>query len=191
MKRTDRKEIAVLLWEIFTDMELPLLKKLPKDTLIEIVTEAMLDPTYRYGVSRGLVYEQDGEIAGVIYGYPAEDEPMLDEAFQQILKAHGFNSDEKLFVDREAFANEWYIDSIVVNHSFRGLGIGTKLMDAMCAHVTSIGHTVVGLNVDIANPKAKKLYASLGFKEAGIVTISGHQYEHMSKNLLNEYVETK
>ena len=53
----DAAEIAALLWEIFEDMELSLLKKIQKDKILEMVAEAVADPAYRYGFTRGIVYE--------------------------------------------------------------------------------------------------------------------------------------
>ncbi|MDQ0225790.1 GNAT family N-acetyltransferase [Metabacillus niabensis] len=178
----DGKEIATLLWEIFEDMELSLLKKISKDKLIEMVAEAVCDPTYRYGFKRGLIYELNGEIAGIIFGYPAADELIIDEPFKKVLIKYGYDPNEKLFVDREAFPNEWYIDSIVVNQKYRGMGIGSILLEEMGRIAIEKGYRTIGLNVDIANPKAKKLYSRLGYKKVANTVISGHQYEHMCKS---------
>lgn len=179
----DSLEIAKLLWVIFEDMELPLLKKISKDKLLNMVAQSVTDPTYRFGFKRGLVYELNGEIAGVIFGYPAEDEPIIDEPFRNVLIKNGFDPNENLFIDKETLPDEWYIDSVVVNQKFRGLGIGSALLNEMSQTAMRAGYHTIGLNVDLANPKAKKLYSSLGYKKVADIVISGHQYEHMCKNL--------
>ncbi|MBD3107553.1 GNAT family N-acetyltransferase [Bacillus sp. AGMB 02131] len=181
--KKEGKEIVTLLWEIFEEMELPLLEKIHKDTLTNMIAEAFLDPNYRYSYKHGLVYEVDGEIAGVIYGYPAEVEQLIDQPFQDILLKNGYHPEEILFVDRETFPNEWYIDSLVVKDTHRGLGIGSLLIEEMSRLAKSEGYQTVGLNVDLANPKAKELYSKLQFKKVGDIVISGHQYDHMQKTL--------
>ncbi|MFC5731819.1 GNAT family N-acetyltransferase [Cytobacillus gottheilii] len=183
IKAEDSMEIAVLLWEIFEDMELPLLQEIPQLKLMEMVAEAAKDPSYRYGVNRGLVYEHNGEIAGAIFGYPALEELSIDEPFRKVLQKHGFNPDKSLFIDQEALPNEWYLDSIVVNKAYRGMGIGTLLLKAMCQTASDAGFERIGLNVDVANPKAKKLYSSIGFIKVADITLSGHHYEHLCKPL--------
>lgn len=179
----DGKEIANLLWEIFVDMELPLLRKISKDKLLEMVAEAVVEPTYRFGFKRGLIYELEGEIAGIIFGYPAVEEPIIDKPFGDILKMHGYNPMENLFLDRETFPNEWYLDSIVVKKKFRGMGIGSILLAEMERMALNSGFHTIGLNVDISNPKAKKLYSILGYMKKADIIISGHHYEHMCKTL--------
>ncbi|MEK9197118.1 GNAT family N-acetyltransferase [Ureibacillus sp. FSL E2-3493] len=181
--QNDRMEIAKLLWVIFEDMELPLLKKISKNKLLEMVAESVADPTYRFGFKRGLVYEVNGEIAGIIFGYPAEDEPIIDEPFRNVLLKNGFDPNDNLFVDKETLPDEWYIDSVVVNGKFRGMGIGSALLNEMSKTALDAGYHTIGLNVDMANPKARKLYANLGYKKVADLVISDHQYEHMCKTL--------
>lgn len=183
IKTNDTTEIAALLWEIFEDMELPLLEEIPQHKLIEMVAEAAKDPFYRYGFNRGLVYEYNGEIAGAIFGYPASDEHGIDHSFTNVLQKHGYDPAKNLFIDLEALPNEWYLDSIVVNKKYRGMGIGTALLEAMCQTAADAGFHQIGLNVDVANPKAKKLYSNIGFKKVADIVLSGHQYEHMCKPL--------
>lgn len=187
----DAAEIAALLWEIFEDMELSLLEKIPKNKLLEMVAEAVAEPVYRYGFTRGIVYEINGEIAGVSFGYPSVDEPFIDEPFRNVLLKNGYNENEKLFVDKEAFPDEWYLDSIVVNQKYRGLGIGSALLGEMDQMALKAGYNTIGLNVDIANPNAKKLYSSIGYKKAAEIVLSGHRYEHLCKTLTDTLTKVK
>ena len=77
--------------------------------------------------------------------------------------------------------NEWYLDTISVDERFRGMGIGSKLLDALPEVAKASGKQALGLNVDFDNPGARKLYASKGFKDVTTMTISGHLYNHMQK----------
>lgn len=81
--------------------------------------------------------------------------------------------------------NEWYLDTISVDERFRGMGIGSKLLDALPEVAKASGKQALGLNVDFDNPGARKLYASKGFKDVTTMTISGHLYNHMQKKCKN------
>ena len=91
--------------------------------------------------------------------------------------------DVQMFVDPEAFPNEWYLDSIAVDERFRGQGIGSKLLTAVDRLATHEGQKVIGLNVDKGNPNAKRLYLRDGFEDVGEITISGHLYDHMQRKV--------
>lgn len=48
--------------------------------------------------------------------------------------------------------NEWYLDTISVDERFRGMGIGSKLLDALPEVAKASGKQALGLNVDFDNP---------------------------------------
>lgn len=81
--KEDGEAIAPLILVILKDMELPLLEIIPEKTLLAVLAEAVADPTYRYGYQRGLVYEDNGHVAGIAFGYPNEDEPIIDEPLKK------------------------------------------------------------------------------------------------------------
>lgn len=178
-KKEDGIQIAKLLMVIFKDMELPFIKEHGEDKTIEVLLDAMDDPTYRYGYDRGIVKVIDGEIAGAAFGYSAEDESAIDQPLNKSLLEHGIDDSEELFTDPEVLPNEWYLDSISVNENYRGQGIGTELLEALPLLAERENKNIIGLNVDKTNPKAKKLYAREGFEAVGEMTISGHVYDHM------------
>ena len=181
--KEDGQVIAPLILVILKDMELPLLDIVSEEDLLAILSEAVSEPTYRYGYERGIVYEVNGEIAGVAFGYPNEDEPQIDVPLKKILKKFGVPEDTQLFIDLETMSDEWYLDSISVNEAYRGTGIGTKLLDALPEVAKREGKKVIGLNVDQKNPEAKKLYTRKGFNKVGEMMLSGHLYEHMHKKV--------
>ncbi|MFV0557767.1 MAG: GNAT family N-acetyltransferase [Enterococcus sp.] len=183
IRATDHPEIATLLLVIFADMELPFLQKYGREMTRAVLMRAMADPNYRYGNHRGIVVELHGEIAGVAFGYPAQDEPLIDTASEAAFRQLELDTQTTFFTDSETFANEWYLDSICVAQKFRGQGIGSKLLAAIEKLVTRDDEQILGLNVDYANPKAKKLYERQGFQVVGTKVISGHLYEHMQKKI--------
>lgn len=180
--KEDGIEIANLVLIILKDMGLPFVAEMGDEKTIEVLAEAVKDPTYRYGYTRGLVKEIDGKIAGIAFGYPSEDEKIIDQGFSQALKQLGM-ADQKLFTDPETFPDEWYLDTICVNQAFRGKGVGSELLDALPRLAKKEQKQKIGLCVDQGNPDAQRLYERKGFQVVGEQIISGHQYNHMQKEL--------
>lgn len=169
---------------IFNDMELAVYDEL---TVTEVqkawqIAVRQSDKS-RYHYSRAIVAkDNEGLVLGVLFGYPDTDEPILDEAVQNVL-ADKYSYHRWLFSDSEVFENEWYIDSIVVASYARGQGIGKALIAAASNHAQQEGHQLIGLNVDDSNPRAQKLYERSGFKAVGRLKIGAHVYTHMQKQL--------
>lgn len=176
----DGYEIAELVYVILNDMQLPFLKRRPKEKTLLLLKEAIKDPSYRYGFKRGMVKEVDGKVAGIAFGYPATDEEAIDRPFATVLQQHGL-PDEKLFTDPECFPDEWYLDTICVGEKFRGYGIGSELLDGVVLKARKTGAKRIGLCVDHQNPKAQKLYERKGFEVVGEQILSKHRYHHMQK----------
>ncbi|MDO6688089.1 MULTISPECIES: GNAT family N-acetyltransferase [unclassified Agarivorans] len=66
--------------------------------------------------------------------------------------------------ERKASAKTLVMDGIVVAEEYRGLGLGSMLLDKMVEHATELGFERVRLDVIDSNPRAKKLYLAKGFK---------------------------
>ena len=124
--------------------------------------------------------EIDGEVAGIAFGYLAEEEERIDLPLSDALKSLGL-PEARIFVDLETYPNEWYLDTIVVNEKFRGYGVGTELLEAVNRAAKEAGADKVGLCVDFANPKAQQLYKRQGFEIVGKQILSGHDYYHMQR----------
>lgn len=57
-----------------------------------------------------------------------------------------------------------HIDPIVVSEEARGLGVGTRLLEATAEYARMLKKSKVVLEVVDTNPRAKKLYEKMGFK---------------------------
>lgn len=182
-RKEDAEALAPLIMVILEDMELEVFKEYSKETIEELLVEGIQTETYRYSYRHAHVCMRDGEIAGVVFGYRGEKEPVIDEPLIDILEAKGLNSDSRLFIEKETFAGEWYLDSLVTAEKFRGRGVGTELLDALGEFAKEDGEEIIGLNCDQSNAGAQKLYEKMGFKKTGEVTISGHEYNHMQKQV--------
>ena len=182
-KISDAEQVVPLIMIILKDMELPFLLKYGEEKVTTVLKKGFMTETYRYSYKRALVVEEEGEILGVAFGYNESEESTIDDPLFPILKEEGIGEAEKMFTDKEAFENEWYLDSIAVRSDQRGKGIGALLLNALPEFARSQGADKLGLSVDDANPRAKKLYMREGFEEVGRKTISGHLYDHMQKRI--------
>lgn len=130
----------------------------------------------QYFYANVLIAEVDGEPAGAIVGY---DGALLDVLREKTLSIiYKDRSRPENFPD-ETEPGEFYIDSIGVLPRFRGLGIGRKLVQHICAHAFEKGHKVVGLIVDKENLNAEKLYTSIGFTRVGTKMFFNHEMWHL------------
>ena len=79
----------------------------------------------------------------------------------------------------ETSAGELYLDSLAVEPAWQGQGIAKALLKATAERAARIGCGPVGLLVDSNNPRAERLYASVGFVPAGTNNWGGHPMKHM------------
>ena len=180
-KKEDAKQMAPLIMMIWRDMGLEILKKYPYDLLEKILVEAIQTEGYRFSYKHTIIYEIDGKIAGLLCGYAGELEPMIDKPWTIIGKKYGLMAQDKVFVDEETFPGEWYIDSLVVHPDFRNRQLGTKLLEKAPQMAQEVRETVIGLNCDEGNLKARKLYERAGFSPVKKMVLSGHTYDHMQR----------
>ncbi|GAB4379727.1 MAG: hypothetical protein Kow00121_34450 [Elainellaceae cyanobacterium] len=69
-------------------------------------------------------------------------------------------------------ADTFYIANLAVHPDYRGNGIGTQLLLHCIAEAQASDANQVFISVDINNPRAQKLYESLGFQVVATKTIS-------------------
>ena len=137
------------------------------------------DTLYSYRNSRIATY--GGEVAGVIVGYDgAAYREMAELTFGLIAGKLGtapFNPGE------ETGEGEYYLDSLHVSPDFRGHSIGTVLMRNELDIAEALGFRIVSLIVDKEKPWLHRLYARLGFEEAGETVFFGEKYLRMIQEI--------
>ena len=79
----------------------------------------------------------------------------------------------------ETAPGEMYIDTFALAPAARGKGLGKELLLFAINHYAKQQHKKLGLLVDQDNPKAKKLYESVGFRVVEQRHIFGKDMEHM------------
>ncbi len=187
MIREARKEDCSILYdllqEILLDMQLDILDRLPSEVLKELVVDSMKEKGYRYSYSNALVYEEEGEIVGCLFGYKGELEQELNGPLQRRFIEYGLDPAVSFFPDKETFPGEWYLDSIVTKKGHRGKGIAKKLIASVPEVAIKEQESVIGLNCDKDNPIARTVYEGAGFRKTSEIILSGHVYDHMQKTV--------
>lgn len=180
-KKSDGPAVLPIVNQIFEEMELKTMAKIPQDILFKELAIAYQTENYRYSYRRTLVAtDDDDQVVGVAVGYPESDEAHVDDALQALWPKVGLPADYRLFTDKEARPGEWYLDSLAVAPAAQHHGIATSLLQALPAHVLrTTGLHRISLNVDLTNPGAERLYTKNGYRSIGDQMIGDHQYHHM------------
>lgn len=129
--------------------------------------EACLNPDYAIVAIAGDV------LAGVAGYHTAEGSftgnfPAGGAGYKALVKRLGVIGGSRAAVvlslyERHTTPGELLMDGIAVNSSFRGQGIGSRLLDEITAHAADHGFNRVRLDVIDTNPRAKQLYERKGF----------------------------
>ena len=106
-----------------------------------------------------LVYEKAGRAAGALIGYPLAPEPEADSTAGL----------PPMFVPLQELedlaAGTWYVNVLAAYPEFRGMGIGTQLLDAAEHEATKAGCSGLSIIVSDANTGARRLYERQGYVE--------------------------
>lgn len=178
-KPEDGAQVMPIVDQIFEEMEIPELQRVPKPQLFGLLTQLFQTDNYRYSYRRTLVaVDQADRIQGIAVSYPEEDEAEIDVPLKPYLDLFGLTPQQELFPDKEACAGEWYLDSLAVAPTAQNRGIGGDLIETLKTKVPA-GYRYLSLNVDLQNPAAQRLYERHGFETQGNLMIGSHHYRHM------------
>lgn len=150
------------------------------ENYLDVLTEVAQLAESQYSYINSLVAFADGEPAGAICGYDGAALGLLREGTLAVVNKYNPLDGP---IDDETQPGEFYLDSIGVLPEYRGLGIGSMLINAMTETARNEGHRCVGLIVDFDNPNAEKLYARLGFRRVGTRMFFGHKMWHLQKSI--------
>ena len=138
-----------------------------------------------YSARNTIIAEVDGRRAGMLTSYVgSEYAKMRDVTFEILKREMGL---EFPGMDDETQPGEYYLDSVALLPEYRGKGLGTQLIRYAMDEGIKTGLTLT-LVVDPANDKARRLYESLGFKEAGTLFLFGHDYTRMVKGEISMHL---
>jgi len=151
-----------------------------------------------FGPKLGRVLQPDGSALAFIGRVMRADHALVAYDEQgQVLGVAGFKSADGAFVggkpgDLQAiygwFGGQWraallnllsrdlenvrfLMDGLFVRDDQRGLGVGSALLEAICAEAAQRGYAEVRLDVVDSNPRAKKLYERHGFRTVAVARL--------------------
>ncbi|MNH95102.1 putative acetyltransferase [compost metagenome] len=177
----DAEDVAPLLYAAIGEIAFLLTGAQDPEHAIASMNELYQLPNHRLSYENTLVAEVDGRPIGFVLFYHGSRMDELDRPLLERLEAATGHKPHPF--PKEARENEFYLDSLAVDPSFRGQGVGTLLMAAFEAEAVRLHYDRVSLIVDQDKPKAKQLYMGQGYIEDDVIEILGHPYHHMIKEI--------
>ncbi|NNE98460.1 MAG: GNAT family N-acetyltransferase, partial [Pyrinomonadaceae bacterium] len=120
-------------------------------------------------LARAIVAFSDNKLLGIA-GLHFDGKPFMDLQLEDFWNSYGYlkgsikaAASEALF-SRKPAPGELLMDGIVVLNVHRGKGIGSRLFGRILETATRMKFDQIRLDVIDENPRAQKLYETLGFK---------------------------
>lgn len=179
-KITDAKQVAPLIYEAIGEIANRLTGEDNVDEIIEQleVLFKRIDNRHSYLNTYVAEYDETKVILGILVLYNGEDGTKLDASLQYWLQQKNAPITN---IDVEAHPDEFYVDTICVDKDYRGLGIGTQLLQFAEEIACSKGYTKLSLNVEMEKENARHLYERLGYNITEPWTIINEPFYHMVK----------
>ena len=132
-------------------------------------------PDGGFSYRNATVIEHGGDCAGCLIGYEIPDRP---EPIGNDLPA--------MFVPLQELENlapgTWYVNVLAVRPQFRGLGLGTRLLDFADQTGRRLGKRGMSVIVSDANPGARRLYERCGYRETSARAMVKDDWQNEGRN---------
>jgi ribosomal protein S18 acetylase RimI-like enzyme len=149
--------------------------KYPGLTPLEIGALRFAREKGNFSYKNCVVAEQDGAVIGMLFTFPIEEGQHADgEPADPILKPY-----EELEI-----AGSFYICALALLPSFRGRGVGTKMLSIAREQAQGRGFGTLSLLVFEQNEGALRLYERNGFEVAGRAPVAAHELIHHTGDIL-------
>lgn len=168
------KDIETVAWTVLAALDME------ADDL-DWVKTSCADEMSMYSWNKSIVAYVDGKSVGSIISYAGDDYGKLRQYTWKNL-CNDIDVEKICATDIEACSKEYYLDSMAIKQEYRGYGIGRKLIEAAIDHGRELGYKKFSLLVDVAKPRLKAYYESMGFEEVGNRMFFGRRYNRMIKN---------
>ncbi|MGE7186969.1 GNAT family N-acetyltransferase [Peribacillus sp. NPDC006672] len=152
-----------------------------EERILYVLAELFRKSGNRISYENTFVSEHDGQVSGLIIAYHGKDAESLDEPIVKRLRMK--MKDPSVTLDKEAEMKDFYLDTVSVDPNFQGKGIGSALIQYVEGYAKQKGYPRVSLVVENENEGANRLYSRLGYKEIKTITISGHEFGYMVKEI--------
>ena len=153
-------DAATLYWEAFGGkLGLPL----GPDAKAHRFVARAFDPGH--GIS---LHAPDGALLGVV-GFKTAQGALVAGSLADMRAVYGlwgtlWRSALLALLDRDTENTRFVMDGLFVAPAVRGQGIGTRLLDAICAEARRRGYAAIRLDVIDSNTRARALYERQGFR---------------------------
>lgn len=175
-KPEDVTQVVPLLLQAMGELAAKLTHTQDQKTINRIFEHFFQKENNQYSYENTLVFEEAEKVIGSLTAY---DGAKLIELRKPFLAYLNKTSAEHNNQDAETQSGEFYLDSISVNASAQGKGIGKQLIQAGIAMGWQLGHQNIGLLVEQNNVGALKLYLQMGFKIQNEKEFMSGLYHHM------------
>jgi len=173
---TDSQAIANLMMQAMAEVVSKLTGSADPYSELAFLEHFIRLPDNQYSYQNTLVFEDNYRICGSLTAYDGASLHTLRQPILDYLNLRGIAAEN---IEGETAGGEFYIDTIGVSPDKQGHGIGTQLLEAGIQTGIALGHRHIGLLVNPDNPKAKKFYERMGFKEKGVRPFLNIAYIHM------------
>ncbi|GIZ15394.1 GNAT family N-acetyltransferase [Capnocytophaga catalasegens] len=177
--RYDAQQVAPLMFQAMEDIVYKIIGKTSANEGIRFLKILFEQEHNQYSFQNAFVYELHNEIVGSVVFYNGAD---LHRLRQPVLTFAQKQYNHTIILEDETQAGEYYLDTLSVSPNVQGKGIGSQLIAYLIEHIASKTPKCIGLLVDEKNPKAERLYTSLGFKFQSIKKLAGGTYKHLTYN---------
>ena len=173
----DALQVAPLMFQAMEDIVYKIIGRTNAHQGILFLKTLFEQEHNQYSFQNTFVYELQNEVVGSLVFYNGADlhqlrQPVL--AFAQKQYKHIINLED------ETQVGEYYLDTLSVSPKMQGKGIGSELITYLIQHIANKTPKRIGLLVDENNPKAERLYKSLGFKFQSVKDLAKGKYKHLT-----------
>lgn len=172
----DAESVAPLIFQAMPDIAYKIIGTIDKEKAISFLKTLFIQKNNQYSHENTFVFEKEGKILGSIVFYSGSKlellrKPVLDLAYQL--------HKNKVFLEDETTTGETYIDTLSVNKTAQGKGIGSLLLQHLINYAKKQQLEKLCLLVEISNIKAQKMYKKNGFLAAEKTNLAGGVYLRM------------
>ncbi|MEJ6394092.1 GNAT family N-acetyltransferase [Gymnodinialimonas sp. 2305UL16-5] len=159
-----RDKAAALYWEAFGGKLGKLLGPAPRALAF---LAPVLNPDFALSVT-----DANGQLLGLA-GFKTEDGALIGGDLQDLAQIHGWpgtlwRAPLLSLLERQVEPEILLMDGICVAPEARGRGLGSMLLEAICAEAARRDLRAVRLDVIDTNPRARQLYERKGFLAKGV-----------------------
>ena len=162
---------------------------LPQEEVCEFLRYFFDKPSNPFSQDNIEIEECNGEIRGLLLCYAAKDIKELSrnmqKSFKELYKKLGFNKVFKMvrrmLINRfnpKLEKDEYFVSTLAVYESYRGQGIGKKLLEHAEVTAKLKGFNKLSISVEISNTRAREIYIKFGFKEKKEIRLPIRFHKH-------------